>query len=237
MTEPRDIPENLERLEKILGVTFIDPIHLLTAITHRSYLNEHREAKQMHNERYEFLGDAVLELVVTDFLFHKYPEKPEGELTAIRAALVNTVSISEAATQMEINEFLLLSKGEERDTGRARQYILANTFESIIGAIYLDQGYDVAKEFIAGRLFDKTEKIVAKKLWQDAKSRFQELAQEHVGVTPNYETLNQTGPDHDRMFTVGVFLGESKIAEGKGRSKQEAEQSAAEAGITAKNWD
>ena len=237
MMEPHEIPERMKDLEKILGVTFVEPLHLLTAITHRSYLNEHREAKQEHNERYEFLGDAVLELVVTDFLFHKYPEKPEGDLTAIRAALVNTVSISEAATQMEINEFLLLSKGEERDTGRARQYILANTFESVIGAIYLDQGYDGAKEFIAGRLFDKTEKIVAKKLWQDAKSRFQELAQEHAGVTPNYETLGQTGPDHDRMFTVGVFLGESKIAEGKGRSKQEAEQSAAEAGINAKNWD
>lgn len=237
MMEPHEIPERMKELEKLVGVTFIEPLHLLTAITHRSYLNEHREAKQMHNERYEFLGDAVLELVVTDFLFHKYPEKPEGDLTAIRAALVNTLSIADAATQLGVNEFLLLSKGEERDTGRARQYILANTFESITGAIYLDQGYEPAKEFIARHLFDKTERIVAKKLWQDAKSRFQELAQEHVGVTPSYETLNQTGPDHDRMFTVGVFLGESKIAEGKGRSKQEAEQSAAEAGISAKNWD
>lgn len=237
MMEPHEIPERMKELEKLVGVVFTDPIHLLTAITHRSYLNEHREAKQEHNERYEFLGDAVLELVVTDFLFHKYPEKPEGDLTAIRAALVNTLSIADAATQLGVNEFLLLSKGEERDTGRARQYILANTFESITGAIYLDQGYEPAKEFIARHLFDKTERIVAKKLWQDAKSRFQELAQEHVGVTPNYETLGQTGPDHDRMFTVGVFLGELKIAEGKGRSKQEAEQSAAEAGITAKNWD
>lgn len=236
MTEPQDIPESLKRLEKIIGVSFTDTDHLLTAITHRSYLNEHREAKQNHNERYEFLGDAVLELVVTDFLFNKYPEKPEGELTAIRAALVNTVSLSEVASNMNINEFLLLSKGEERDTGRARQYILANTFESIIGAIYLDQGYESAKEFIARQLFDKTEKIVAKRLWQDAKSRFQELAQEHTSITPSYETLSQTGPDHDRVFTVGVFLGQSKIAEGKGRSKQEAEQSAAEAGIAAKGW-
>ena len=209
---------------------------LLTAITHRSYLNEHREAKQDHNERYEFLGDAVLELVVTDFLFHKYPEKPEGDLTAIRAALVNTVSLSEVATNMNINEFLLLSKGEERDMGRARQYILANTFESLIGAIYLDQGYESAKEFIAGHLFDKTETIVAKRLWQDAKSRFQELAQEHASITPRYETLSQTGPDHDRVFLVGIFLGTEKIAEGTGRSKQEAEQSAAEAGISAKGW-
>ncbi len=237
MTEPHAIPESLKKLEKIIGVTFIDSDHLLTAITHRSYLNEHREARQQHNERYEFLGDAVLELVVTDFLFNKYPEKPEGDLTAIRAALVNTVSLSEVASNMNINEFLLLSKGEERDTGRARQYILANTFESIIGAIYLDQGYDSAKEFIAGHLFDKTDAIISKRLWQDAKSKFQELAQERTSITPRYETVSQTGPDHDRIFVVGVFLGTDKIAEGKGRSKQEAEQSAAEAGIHAKNWN
>ncbi len=237
MTEPDKITQSIEKLQKIVGVTFSDPAHLLTAVTHRSYLNEHREAKQDHNERYEFLGDAVLELVVTDFLFNKYPEKPEGELTAIRAALVNTMSIAEASAKLGINDFLLLSKGEERDTGRARQYILANAFESIIGAVYLDQGYDAAKEFIAANLFDRTEVIVAKRLWQDAKSRFQELSQEHAGVTPSYETLGQSGPDHDRLFTVGVFLGSEKIAEGKGRSKQEAEQSAAEAGMRAKGWD
>ena len=236
MTEPQEIPDSLKKLEKMLGISFNDQINLLTAITHRSYLNEHREAKQEHNERYEFLGDAVLELVITDFLFHKYPEKPEGDLTAIRAALVNTLSLAEVASNMNINEFLLLSKGEERDTGRARQYILANAFESIIGSIYLDQGYDAAKEFIGGHLFDKTETIVAKRLWQDAKSRFQELAQEHMGITPNYETLSQVGPDHDRVFTVGVFLKKEKIAEGTGRSKQEAEQSAAEAGVVTQGW-
>ncbi len=236
MTETTDIYEDLGKLEDILGVVFQDKEHLLTAITHRSYLNEHREAKQNHNERYEFLGDAILELVVTDFLFHKYPEKPEGDLTAIRAALVNTVSLSDVATGIGVNDFLLLSKGEERDTGRARQYILANTFEALIGAIYLDQGYDVAKEFVGSYLFDKTERIVEKRLWQDAKSRFQELAQEHVSVTPSYETLSQTGPDHDRIFTVGAFLGKEKIAEGKGRSKQEAEQAAAEKAIETKQW-
>jgi ribonuclease III len=236
MTETTDIYEDLGKLEDILGVVFQDKEHLLTAITHRSYLNEHREAKQNHNERYEFLGDAILELVVTDFLFHKYPEKPEGDLTAIRAALVNTVSLSDVATGIGVNDFLLLSKGEERDTGRARQYILANTFEALIGAIYLDQGYDAAKEFVGSYLFDKTERIVEKRLWQDAKSRFQELAQEHVSVTPSYETLSQTGPDHDRIFTVGAFLGKEKIAEGKGRSKQEAEQAAAEKAIETKQW-
>lgn len=236
MIDDPEVKESLTKLEERLGVHFVDPLHLLVAVTHRSYLNEHREATQDHNERYEFLGDAVLELVVTDFLFGKYPEKPEGELTAIRAALVNTVSIADASLKLGINDFLFLSKGEERDTGRARQYILANTFEAIVGALYLDQGYDVAKEFIARELFDKTEKIVEKKLWQDAKSRFQELAQEHVSVTPSYETLSQTGPDHDRIFTVGAYLGNEKVAEGKGRSKQEAEQAAAEKAIDAKNW-
>lgn len=236
MTDPADIPEALPKLETILGVIFNDHEHILTAITHRSYLNEHREATQDHNERYEFLGDAVLELVVTDFLFNQYPEKPEGELTAIRAALVNTTSLSDVSTKLGINDFLLLSKGEERDTGRARQYILANAFEAVIGAVYLDQGYDAAKEFIARQLFDKTEAIVKKRLWQDAKSRFQELAQEHASVTPGYETLSQTGPDHDRVFTVGAFLGKEKVAEGQGRSKQEAEQAAAEKAIESKGW-
>lgn len=236
MIDQPDITESLEKLQTRLGVRFEDLEHLLVAITHRSYLNEHREATQDHNERYEFLGDAVLELVVTDFLFSKYPEKPEGELTAVRAALVNTVSIAHASTSLGINEFLLLSKGEERDTGRARQYILANAFEALIGALYLDQGYEAAKEFIARELFDKTERIVEKRLWQDAKSRFQELAQEHVGVTPSYETLSQTGPDHDRVFTVGAYLGKEKVAEGKGRSKQEAEQAAAEKAIETKQW-
>lgn len=236
MTEEKNIDLHLERLEALIGVKFTDTLHLLTAVTHRSYLNEHREATQDHNERYEFLGDAVLELVITDFLFAKYPAKPEGELTAIRAALVNTISLSEAATRLGVNDFLLLSKGEERDTGRARQYILANAFEAIVGAIYLDQGYDAAKDFIGGHLFDLTDQIVKKRLWQDPKSRFQELAQEHTSITPRYETLSQDGPDHDRVFTVGVYLGNEEIAKGKGRSKQEAEQQAAENAIEAKGW-
>ncbi len=237
MNDINYIPDLLSRLEKVVGVSFVDTEHLLTAVTHRSYLNEHREATQQHNERYEFLGDAVLELVVTDFLFHKFPEKPEGELTAIRAALVNTVSLADVATKLGVNEYLLLSKGEERDTGRARQYILANTYESIIGAIYLDQGYEVAANFIRDTLFDRTDTIVKKRLWQDAKSRFQELAQEHMGTTPNYETLSQVGPDHNRVFTVGVFLGAVKVADGEGRSKQEAEQQAAEKALEAKGWN
>lgn len=231
-----DISGMLKRLEAVIGVTFTKKEHLLTAITHRSYLNEHRDATQDNNERYEFLGDAVLELVVTDFLFAEYPEKPEGELTAIRAALVNTTQLSEVSTRLGINDYLLLSKGEAKDMGRARQYILANTFESVVGAIYLDQGYDAAKDFIAQQLFPLTEAIVAERSWQDPKSRFQELAQEHSSVTPNYKTLKQEGPDHDREFTVGVYLGDELVAEGKGRAKQEAEQKAAEKAIEAKEW-
>lgn len=234
--EERNLEADLAKLQKVLNVTFDDTTLLRSAITHRSYLNEHKEADWDHNERLEFLGDAVLELVVTDFLFREYKDKPEGELTAIRAALVNTVSLADAAEKMGVNDFLLMSKGEAKDVGRARQYILANTFESCIGAIYLDQGYDGAKEFIAGRLFKKTDEIVKKRLWQDAKSRFQELSQEHVSITPTYETLDQTGPDHDRVFTVGVFLKKELVAEGKGRSKQEAEQEAAQKAAEVKGW-
>lgn len=227
---------DLEALERILGVSFSDRQFLLTAVTHRSYLNEHREATHDHNERLEFLGDAVLELVATDYLFKKYPEKPEGELTAIRAALVNTTSLSDASTQLGVNEYLLMSKGEAKDTGRARQYILANAFEALIGAIYLDQDYTAAGKFIAQHLFGKTDEIVEKRLWQDPKSRFQELAQERANITPTYETLSQEGPDHDRVFTVGVYLRHELIAEGDGRAKQEAEQAAAEKAIEAKGW-
>ncbi len=234
--DARTIEADLETLEGILEVTFIDKGLLLSAITHRSYLNEHRSATQDHNERLEFLGDAVLELVVTDFLFRTYPDKPEGELTAIRAALVNTVSLSASAEALGVNQYLLMSKGEAKDEGRARQYILANVFEAFIGAMFLDQGFEVARGFVSRQLFPKTDEIVKKRLWQDAKSRFQELAQEHASVTPTYNLMGQSGPDHDRVFTIGVFLRQEKIAEGQGRSKQEAEQEAAERGLAAKGW-
>jgi ribonuclease-3 len=235
--DERNIDEDLMALERILGFVFHNKMHLLSAITHRSYLNEHKDAQQDHNERLEFLGDAVLELVVTDLLFNKYKEKPEGELTAIRSALVNTVSLSEASTKLGVNDYLLMSKGESKDVGRARQYILANAFEAFIGALYVDQGYGVAQQFIADQLFAKTDEIVEKRLWQDPKSRFQEMAQEHTNLTPTYATLGQEGPDHDRIFTVGVFLGKEKIGEGKGRAKQEAEQEAALRAIEEKKWN
>lgn len=230
------------QFESIIGRAFRDKSLLEQAFTHRSYLNENRLPPQAggppreHNERLEFLGDAVLELAVTEFLYGKYPEKPEGELTAFRAALVNTVSISDAAQKLGMNDYLLLSRGESRDTGRARQIILANAFEALIGAIYLDAGYEGAKEFIASQLFHKTDDVVENRLWQDAKSRLQEVVQEKLRLTPAYQLLDQSGPDHDRTFVVGVYLGNEKAATGEGRSKQEAEQAAAERALAAKGW-
>lgn len=234
MTEEQ--AEHIKAFTERIGVTFNDPTLIRTAFTHRSFVNEYRNGPIEHNERLEFLGDAVLELVVTRYLFEKFPEKPEGELTAYRAALVNTNTISDAGTQLGMNECMLLSKGEARDTGRARQYILANAFEAVIGAIYLDQGYDAAKDFIAKNIFPRTEDVVSKRLWQDNKSRFQEVAQEKVSITPSYSVLNETGPDHDKQFTVGAFLKEELIAKGNGKSKQEAEQKAAHAALAAKGW-
>ncbi len=189
-----------------------------------------------HNERLEFLGDAVLELVVTEYLYSKYPKKPEGDLTSYRAALVNTSTLSAVATELSMNDYLLLSKGEAKDTGRARQYILANTFESFVGALYLDQGYEQAKDFIAQNLFPLTDEIVEKGLWQDAKSRLQEIAQEKENTTPQYKTVQEIGPDHEKNFIVGVYLSDMEIAKGEGKSKQEAEQEAAQKALEARNW-
>lgn len=227
---------NFKEFEKKIGYAFKSERLIEQAFTHRSYLNENRTAGREHNERLEFLGDAVLELVVTEFLYAKYPDKPEGDLTAYRAALVNTVSISDAAAKLGMNDLLFLSRGEARDTGRARQIILANAFEALIGAIYLDAGYGPAKEFIAAQLFHKTEDVVAKRLWQDAKSRFQEIAQESFGITPKYELVGQSGPDHDKRFVVAAHVGQERIAVGEGRSKQEAEQDAARKALAAKGW-
>ncbi len=227
---------NFSTFAKQLGLSFINPDLLVEALTHRSYLNEHREYAWNHNERLEFLGDAVLELATTDFLFKKFPAKPEGELTSYRAALVNTVSLAERAQALGVNDFLLLSKGESRDKGRARDVILADALEAIIGAVYLDQGFDTAEIFIAKNLYGKIDEVIAKRSYQDAKSRFQEIAQEKRGITPSYETLSEEGPDHAKLFTVGVFIGREKIALGEGQSKQEAEQSAAEAGLAALQW-
>ncbi len=227
---------DFNNFELKISYTFRNRALLEQAFTHRSYLNENRGNGREHNERLEFLGDAILELVVTEFLYNKYPDKPEGELTAYRAALVNTVSLAQCATDLGMNEYLLLSRGEARDTGRARQIILANAFEAVIGALYLDSGYDAAKEFISKQLFHKTDEVVAKRLWQDAKSRLQEISQEKERVTPSYQLVSQTGPDHDRTFRVASVIGGAQVAVGEGRSKQEAEQDAAQKALDAKGW-
>ena len=194
--------KEFSEFEKNTGIEFNDKDMLRQAFIHRSYINEHKNLNLEHNERLEFLGDAVLELVVTDFLYEKYPDKPEGELTVYRSALVNTVTLSSTASKINMNDYLLLSKGESKDNGRARQYILANTFEAYVGALYLDQGYEKVKEFIAGTILPLTEEIVKNRLWQDSKSFFQEKSQEKKGFTPLYKTLNEEGPDHDKHFVV-----------------------------------
>ncbi len=226
-----------EQFEEKIGITFSDKKLLKEAFTHRSYINENKGNVFHHNERLEFLGDAVLELVVTKFLFEKYPKANEGDLTAYRAALVNAVTLAEVSKNIGVEEFLLLSKGEAKDKGRARDSILANTFESIVGAIYLDQGYDASTKFISDYVFPLTDKIVEEKTWLDKKSHFQEQAQERVGITPNYKTMEEVGPDHDKCFKVGVYLGPELVAGGEGRSKQEAEQDAAKRALEKKGWE
>ncbi|RJQ37410.1 ribonuclease III [Candidatus Parcubacteria bacterium] len=223
-------------LEAKLGVSFNQKDLLEQAFVHRSYLNENPGFRLDQNERLEFLGDAVLELVVTEKLYAQFPEKPEGELTSLRAALVNAVMLAQVAQELDFNQFLLLSRGESKDTGRARQYILANTFEAVVGAIYLDQGYAAASGFIARALLPHLEHVLAEKLYKDPKSLFQEAAQERVGITPSYEVLGESGPDHNKRFVVGVSLGQELVAEGEGPSKQAAEIEAARKGLAAKGW-
>ncbi|MDO8522717.1 MAG: ribonuclease III [bacterium] len=225
--------------EKNIGVEFKDKEILKTALTHRSYLNENVSTsgeKREHNERLEFLGDAVLELVITEHLYKLFPDKPEGDLTSFRASLVNANMLGEVARDLDYNKFLMLSRGEAKDVGRARRSILANAFESVAGAIYLDRGYDVVKDFLLRVLGPKIGEIVEKKLYRDAKSFFQEEAQERESVTPTYKVVKEWGPDHDRHFVVGVYLDKDLIAEGEGPSKQAAQQKAAEIALKTKGW-
>ncbi len=226
---------NLDNLEKTLKIKFKNRDLLIQALTHRSYLNEHPDFELDHNERLEFLGDAVLELVVTEHLYKNYPN-PEGELTAWRASLVNSKMLATVGSELGLNDYLLLSKGESKDQGRARQYIITNAVEAIIGAIYLDSGYKKASDFIHNFILPKLGDIIEKELHKDAKSLFQEIAQEKTGITPTYKVLKEWGPDHDRSFIVGVFLGDEKCGEGEGRSKQEAQQSAAASALDSKGW-
>lgn len=228
---------DFSQFENTIGFQFKDKGLLKQAFTHRSYINENRSSGLSHNERLEFLGDAVLELVITDFLYERFKEMDEGQLTSLRSALVNADTCALVADKLGANDFLLLSKGESKDTGRARQFILANTLEAVIGAIYMDGGYESAKEFILKHVTPLTEDIVKQGTWIDAKSLFQERAQEHEGVTPSYKTIRETGPDHDKRFVVGVYLGSELVGQGEGKSKQDAEQEAARSALKDKGWD
>ena len=220
------------KLEKKLGVKFKNKNLLAQAFCHRSYMNENPGFLLNNNERLEFLGDAVLELIVTEYLFETYPEKPEGELTNWRASLVNAKMLGEISEELGFNDFLLLSRGEAKELGKARQYILANTFEAFIGSLYLDQGYKKTEGLIKKYLIKKLPDIVKKGLHRDAKSRFQEEAQEGTGLTPTYKVLKEWGPDHAKNFIIGVFLGKKLMAEGEGSSKQEAEEAAAKRALS-----
>ncbi|MEK7664087.1 MAG: ribonuclease III [Patescibacteria group bacterium] len=229
--------KELNLLEKKLGLKFKDKNLLIQAFVHRSYLNENPELGLEQNERLEFLGDAVLELVVTEYLYNKYPEKAEGELTNWRAALVNAKMLSKLSEELGFNNFLLLSKGEAKELGKARQYILANTFEAFVGSLYIDLGYGESEKFIKKYLLQKLPEIIEKKLYQDAKSHFQEQAQDKVSITPAYKVIKEWGPDHKKKFTVGVYLEDELVAEGEGSSKQEAEDKAAKDALLKKNWN
>jgi ribonuclease III len=230
--------KKLKKLEEKIGFVFKNKDLLQQAMVHRSYLNEHSDFHMGHNERLEFLGDAVLEIVITEYLFLNFPDKPEGELTNWRASLVNSKMLYNVAQEIKIEEHLMLSKGEARDKGsKARQYILANSVEALIGAIYLDQGISAAKEFIMNNVVVNLDNIIESKAYLDPKSRFQEVSQELVGITRSYQVLKEEGPDHDKKFTVGLYLGEELVSEGEGSSKQEAQSSAAKNGLKIKKWE
>ncbi|MFA6514118.1 MAG: ribonuclease III [Patescibacteria group bacterium] len=227
----------LAKLQKNIGVTFKDDNLIRQAMVHRSYINEHPDFKIGHNERLEFLGDAVLEIIVTEYLFLKFVDVPEGDLTNWRASLVNAKMLYEIAQELGIEEALYLSKGESKDKNKkSRQFILANAIEAIIGAIYLDQGIAVAKKFVLKNIVCKLDGILENRLYLDPKSRFQEKAQEVRGITPHYQILDETGPDHAKIFTVGLYLGEELVTNGEGSSKQEAQVSAAAKGLKKMSW-
>ncbi len=229
--------KDLSAFEEKIGIRFRDADLLTQAFVHRSYLNEHPDFRLGHNERLEFLGDAVIELVVTEYLYKRYPN-PEGELTNWRAALVNANTLSAIAQDdLGMDEYLFLSRGEAKDAGsKARQYILANAIEALIGSVYLDQGWEVVSTFIERFVLSKLAHILEHRLYIDPKSRFQEASQETVGVTPSYRVISETGPDHAKEFDVGVYLGGELVASGKGTSKQDAQIEAARKALEVKGW-
>lgn len=224
-------------MEKIVGLKFKNQDFLKQAVVHRSYLNEHPKFELQHNERLEFLGDAVLEIIVTEHLFNTYPDTPEGDLTNWRASLVNAKMLALIASEIGLDEYLYLSKGEAKDAGsKARQYILANAVEALIGAMYMDQGIEAATKFVHAHIIVKLEHILSNELHLDPKSKFQEKSQEIEKVTPHYKVLKESGPDHEKIFEVGLFLNEEMVAKGIGSSKQEAQVDAANKGIKARGW-
>lgn len=224
------MPKELNEIEEKLDIVFTNKDLLRQVFVHRSYLNENIGFDLDHNERLEFLGDAVLELVVTEYLYKNY-KNPEGELTNWRSALVRGVMLAEIAQQLEMGDYLYLSRGEQKSGGKARQLILANTFEAFIGALYLDKGYAAAQKFVNRYVTIKLPDIINNKLYLDPKSRLQELSQEKSGITPSYRVLAEYGPDHAKSFTVGVFINEKLVGEGSGSSKQNAEQAAAHSAL------
>ena len=226
----------IEKLEQTLGVSFLNKDTLRQALVHRSYLNEHPDFALGHNERLEFLGDAVVELVVTEHLYHNY-ENPEGDLTNWRASLVNADMMAGICESLGVDDYLYLSRGESKDAkSKARRYILANAFEAIIGAIYLDLGWESSKDFILRTVVSKLPSILEDRSYVDPKSRFQEAAQEKTGITPSYRVLSEEGPDHAKIFQVGIYLDKEQVAVGTGTSKQEAQVAAAAAGGKVKGW-
>ena len=228
--------QDFNTLEQKVGVNFNDKDLLKKAFVHRSYINEHPDFEMGHNERLEFLGDAVLEVVVTEYLF-RHHHNAEGDLTAYRASLVNSKMLSRVGSDLNFNEYLLLSKGEAKDTeSRARGFIIADAVESFIGAMYLDQGPEVAKKFIMDYIIVHLEEVLEKKLYQDPKSALQEKAQEKKGVTPRYEVMEEEGPDHQKLFRVGVYFEDNMITDGRGSNKQEAEEDAAKKALEKNNW-
>jgi ribonuclease-3 len=218
-------------LEKILGITFGKKEYLQMAVTHRSFLNEHKEETVGNNERLEFLGDAVLELIISDYLYQTYPEYPEGDLTSFRSAIVRTESLADASRELNAGSFLRMSKGEEESGGADKDYLLANTYESLLGAIYVDKGYKEAKDFVFRTLVPKIEEIVESRSDIDSKTKIQEIVQSKFKVTPTYDVIKEEGPDHDKKFVVGVKINEKIVGKGKGPSKQKAEEDAATNGI------
>jgi ribonuclease III len=220
-----------QALAKTIGIKFKDEDLLTEALTHRSYLNEFPRWRLPHNERLEYLGDAVLELLVSEELFAKFPEHPEGQLTVLRAALVNYQILAKVAEKIGLQQFILMSRGEKKDTGKAREVILANAMEAVIGAVYLDQGFEVTRSFVKKFVMDNLDEVLKTKSYRDAKSELQEFVQEKLKVTPTYDVLEESGPAHKRTFTMGVYFGGKLIAEGKGASKQEAELAAAKSAL------